>query len=64
MHRKTHAGKTEKFSAIKEYPEIEMLRRKAARWAQDNFAAIRDAVPQNFRTSRTDLWIISTLFLR
>jgi Protein of unknown function (DUF3631) len=30
----------------KEYPEIDVLRRKAKRWVQDNCAAIRDAIPR------------------
>jgi len=47
MHRKTRSEKTERFSATKEYPELDVLRRKAARWAKDNFAAIRDATAQN-----------------
>jgi hypothetical protein len=47
MHRKTRSEKTERFSSTKEYPELDVLRRKAARWARDNFAAIRDATAQN-----------------
>ena len=47
MHRKTRSEKTERFSSTKEYPELDVLRRKAARWAKDNFAAIRDATAQN-----------------
>jgi uncharacterized protein DUF3631/uncharacterized protein DUF3854 len=46
MHRKTKGEKTERFSSTKEYAELDVLRRKAARWTQDNFNAIRDAAPQ------------------
>jgi uncharacterized protein DUF3631/uncharacterized protein DUF3854 len=47
MHRKTKNEKTERFSSTNDYPEIEILQRKVARWVQDNFDAIRDAIPQN-----------------
>jgi len=47
MHRKTRNEKTERFISTKEYPELTVLQRKAARWVQDNFAVARDAVPDN-----------------
>jgi len=47
MHRKRRSEKTERFASMKEYPELDVLRRKAAKWTQDNLAAIRDALPQN-----------------
>ena len=43
---KTESKKVERFSATKSYPELAILCRKAARWVQDNLAAIREAVPQ------------------
>jgi len=45
MQRKTRTDKIEKFSAVKSYPEFEILQRKAARWAADNIAALREAEP-------------------
>jgi len=41
MQRKARVVKTEKFSALKEYPELLALHRKAARWASDNLPALR-----------------------
>jgi len=46
MQRKTKRDKAERFSAVKEYPELEILRRQAARWAQDNIAALRTVDPE------------------
>jgi DNA polymerase-1 len=46
MQRKTASEKTERYSATKDYQEFDVLCRKAARWAQDNLAAIRDAAPE------------------
>ena len=45
MHRKTKSDRTERFSGTKEYPEIDCLCRKAARWAHGNLDAIREAAP-------------------
>jgi putative DNA primase/helicase len=47
MHRKTRGEKTERFKSTREYPELEVLRRKAARWARDNFENLKAADPQN-----------------
>lgn len=45
MQRKTSSERTERYSATKEYPDLDILCRKASRWARDNIAAVRDAVP-------------------
>ena len=42
MQRKPRNKKTERFSALKDYPELQALQRKAARWANDKSA---DAPP-------------------
>jgi putative DNA primase/helicase len=45
MQRKTRADQVEKFSAVKSYPDLEILQRKAAKWAADHMAALRQAEP-------------------
>jgi len=45
MQRKTKRDRVEKLSVIKEYPELKILQRKAARWAADNLATLRKSEP-------------------
>jgi Protein of unknown function (DUF3631)/Domain of unknown function (DUF3854) len=45
MQRKTKRDRVEKLSAIKDYPDLKVLQRKAARWATDNISALRQAEP-------------------
>src|SRR5262249_38040477 len=47
MQRKLRHNKTERFSALKEYSELKVLQRKAARWANDNRQTLRQADPEN-----------------
>ena len=47
MQRKPRNKKTERFSALKDYPELQALQRKAARWANDNLSTLRQADPES-----------------
>ena len=47
MQRKPRNKRTERFSALKDYPELQALQRKAARWANDNLPTLRQAEPEN-----------------
>jgi hypothetical protein len=42
MQRKSRRDEVERFSPIKEYPELKVILRKAARWTSDNIKALRE----------------------
>ena len=46
MHRKTKEEKVEEFNPDKMAPELKTLQQKCARWAKDNFDALKEADPQ------------------
>src|SRR5262249_44175070 len=47
MQRKPRNNRTERFSALKDYPEFQALQRRAARWTNDNLSTLRQAEPGN-----------------
>src|SRR4029453_1349381 len=47
MQRKPRNKRTERFSALKPYPDLQALKRKAARWANNNLLALPQADPEN-----------------
>jgi Protein of unknown function (DUF3631)/Domain of unknown function (DUF3854) len=60
MQRKTKKDKAERLSAVKKYPELEALRRQAARWAADNIAELGTVDPEVLADANdrdTDNWI-------
>ena len=46
MKRRKREEACERFSAIDSHPELDLLARKTARWAADNFAVLREAKPE------------------
>jgi hypothetical protein len=52
---KAEAKLVERFSANKDYPEFDIICRKASRWVQDNFTKIREADPQISGIENRDL---------
>ncbi|MDA2928290.1 DUF3631 domain-containing protein, partial [Acidobacteria bacterium AH-259-G07] len=59
MHRKTREEWVEEFNPNKITPELEMLRRKASRWAKDHLDALREAdppIPEELHNRTRDKW--------